>query len=574
MLTLLLCVAPLAAQTTSTEVLGTVADSTGAIVPGAQVTLLRVQTGEKRQTKTDSNGNFSFPLIEIGAYTVTVEMEGFKTQSQTGIVVETNQKARVNVALDVGATSERVEVVASGVELKTDDAAISTTVERRRVQELPLLGRNFASLAILTPGVQYGTRMGQDISAAAAFPFPGAATTLSANGQRDANQNVSMDGVVAAEPLVNQVLFNPSVDAIEEVKIQTGTVSAEYGQNNGAVVQISLKSGTNNFHGTFYDFLRNNAMDARDYFLNFQVPAGTRLANKNALRRNQFGAWLAGPVMLPKYNGKDKTFWSFNYEGVRQTQESVQQAFWFPEEFRRGDFSALLTPLIRNGVPIRAPIIVHDPVTGEPFRDSAGRITNIVPASRINQNAQKFINTYLPLPQFQPEDILDVNVIRSVPATLDQNQYFARVDHNFGANDRVFVRYATQRTTYESQNINPNFPTIFSMRPHNIASQYLHLFRPTVINEFRFGYNRVDHDQSNPRTNTDFDVDSLGVGQFRVAVDNNRKFKPLEAAIPSMGIIGGDSGARIDFNDTYQLSDTFRSSGQITTSRWGWSTGA
>jgi hypothetical protein len=554
---LLACGIPLAAQTTSTEVLGTVSDATGAIVPGAQVTLLRVATGEKRETVTDNAGNYSFPLIEIGDYTVTVSLQGFKTQTQTGINVAYQQKARVNVVLEVGSTTERVEVMAQSVDLKTDDAAVSTTIERRRVQELPLLGRNFASLAILTPGVQYGTRMGQNVQSTTAFPFPGAATTLSANGQRDANQNISMDGVVATEPLVNQVLFNPSIDAIEEVKIQTGSVSAEYGQNNGAVVQIALKSGTNDFHGSFFNFMRNNVLDARDYFLNFELPAGTPLREKNALRRNQFGTWLAGPVMLPGYSGKDRTFWSFNYEGTRQTIESVSQAFWFPEEFRRGDFSALLTPLIRDGRPVRAPIIVHDPLTGEPFRDSAGRITNIIPPSRINRNAQNFINTYLPLPQFRPDDILDTNVIASVPSILDQNQYFARIDHNFSSSDRVFVRYAGQRTSYDNRQLNPNFSTIFSMRPHNIASQYLRMFSPTMINEFRFGYNRVDHDQSNPRTNTDFDVDSLGIGQFRVAVDNNRKFMPLEAAIPPTGVLQGDSGARIDFNDTYQISDNF-----------------
>jgi len=553
----LLCAASLLAQTTSTEVLGTITDATGAVVPGAEVTLLRIATGEKRQTRTDGSGNYSFPLIEIGDYTVTVSLTGFKTQTQTGINVAYQQKARVNVILDVGATTERVEVAAQGVELKTDDAAVSTTIERRRVQELPLLGRNFASLAVLTPGVQYGTRMGQGVNTNTGFPFAGAATTLSANGQRDANQNITMDGVTATEPLVNQVLFNPSIDAIEEVKIQTGSVSAEYGQNNGAVVQIALKSGTNNLHGTFFDFARNNILDARDYFLNFELPAGNALRDKNALRRHQFGAWLAGPVKLPGYNGKDRTFWSFNYEGVRQTVESVSQAFWFPEEFRRGDFSSLLTPLIRDGRPVRAPIIIHDPVTGEPFRGADGQINNIIPANRINRNAQNFINTYLPLPQFQPADNLDVNVIGSIPSILDQNQYFARFDHNFSANDRVFVRYAGQRTSNVVNNINPNFGTTFSLRPNNIASQYLHLFRPTLINEFRFGYNRVDHDQSNPRTNTNFDVDTLGIGQFRVAVDNNRKFRPLEAAIPPTGVLGGDSGARIDFNDTYQISDNF-----------------
>ncbi len=211
------------------------------------------------------------------------------------------------------------------------------------------------------------------LSTAGSF-FPGA-TQISANGQRDANQRVTLDGVIASEPLVNTVYFNPSIDAIEEVKVQTGSYSAEYGMNNGANIQVALKSGTNQLHGAFFEFLRNDAADATDYFLNFQVPAGSALQSKNRLRRNQFGAWLAGPVILPFYRGKDKTFWSFNYEGTRETQESVAQGFWFPSAFRNGDFSALLKPLIRNGAPVRAPTIIYDPVTGEPFRDAQGNIS-------------------------------------------------------------------------------------------------------------------------------------------------------------------------------------------------------
>jgi hypothetical protein len=552
-----LCASFAFAQTVSTEVLGTVTDATGAVIPGVKVTLLRVATGERRESATDAAGNYSFPFIEIGDYTVTTEASGFRAQTKTGINVAYQQKARVNFQLEVGEVTERIEVVATGVELKTDDAVIGSTVERRRVLELPTLNRNFASLLVLTPGVQYGNRMGGNVQATTAFPFPGAATTVSANGQRDANQRITMDGVVATEPLVNQLMFNPSIDAIEEVKVATGSYSAEYGMNNGASVQIALKSGTNDFHGSFYEFLRNEKMDARDYFLNFQVPAGTPLRDKNRLRRNQYGTWLAGPVLLPGYSGKDRTFWSFNFEGTRETQESVQQAFWFPKAFRDGDFSALLTPLIRDGRPVRGPIIIYDPLTGEPFRDSSGRITNIIPPSRINRNAQNFVNTYLPLPQFTPDDILDVNVIGTVPLVLEQDQYFARVDHNFGPKDRIFGRYATQVSEYTRENLNPNFPVIYHVRAHNVAFQYLRVFDPRVINEFRFGWNSVNHDQVNPRTYTDFDPDSLGIGQFRVAVANNRKFTPLETGIPPTGVVGGDGGARVDFNGIYQFSNNF-----------------
>ena len=546
---LLLCTAGASAQTTSTEILGTVGDASGETVPGAKVTLLRVATEEKRTAFTDDAGNYSFPLIEIGEYTVTAEKNGFKTQTQTGVVAALQQKARVNFVLEAGAATETVEVTASAVELKTDDAAVGQTIDQKNVLELPLNGRNFAGLAVLTAGVQYGTRMGLTGQAAGAFPFPGAATTLSANGQRDANQHVTMDGVVATEPLLNQVMFAPSIDAIEELKIQTGSYSAEYGQNNGAIVQIALRSGSNQFHGTFYEFLRNNAADARDYFLNFQLPAGTPPQPKNRLRRNQFGAWLAGPVL------RDRTFWSFNYEGTRETQESVQEAFWFPDAFRNGDFSALLRPRLRDGQPVRPPIIIYDPGSGLPFRDDTGRINNIIPPSQIDRNAQNFVNRFLPRPDFTAEDPLDINVRRLVPAVLDQNQYFARLDHIFSSQDRIFVRYARQRTRYEAGSLNPNFPTVYSVDAHNAGFQHLHAFTPQVLSEFRVGFNKANHDQVNPRTYTDFDVDSLGIGQFRVAVDGNRKFNRLETGIPPTGVVEGDSGARVDLNGIYQFSE-------------------
>src|SRR2546425_3380447 len=548
------CVTFLLSQTTSTEVLGTVSDTTDAVVPGAKVTLLRVQTGEQRTAVTDGNGNYSFPLIEIGDYTVSVAIEGFKSQVKTGVHVEYQQKARVNVQLEVGAITDRVEVTAIGVELKTDDASLGATIDQTRVVELPIVNRNFASLVVLTPGVQFGTRMGlSPLSTASSF-FPGA-TQISANGQRDANQRVTLDGVIASEPLVNTVYFNPSIDAIEEVKVQTGSYSAEYGMNNGANIQVALKSGTNQLHGAFFQFLRNDAADAKDYFLNFQVPAGSALQSKNRLRRNQFGAWLSGPVTLPFYKGKDQTFWSFNYEGTRETQESVAQGFWFPAAFRNGDFSALLKPLIRNGVPVRAPTIIYDPMTGEPFRDAQGNISNIIPPSRINKNAQNFINTYLPLPQFTPEDILDTNIIRTVPNILYQNQYFARIDHQFSTQDKIFGRFATMHGDYQINDINPNFPSTQRIQNYNVAFQYLHTFSATTLNEFRVGFNKVNNDQTSLRSNTNFDPDSLGIGQFRVAVDNNRKFRPDETGIPPTGIIGSDIGARFDLNGIYQISE-------------------
>ena len=167
-----------------------------------------------------------------------------------------------------------------------------------------------------------------------------------------------------------------SIEAIEEFKVQTSSYSAEYGLGGGAHVQISMKSGTNQLRGTLFEFLRNDKLDAEDYFLNFELPSGTARLPKDRLRRNQFGAVVSGPVMLPGYSGRNRTFWAFNYEGRRETKEAVASAFFPSDDFRRGDFSALLSPSLNptTGRPLRNPIVVFDPTTGEPFSG------NVIPA--------------------------------------------------------------------------------------------------------------------------------------------------------------------------------------------------
>ncbi len=536
--TLLLIVFAAAAQTTSTEILGAITDSSGAVIPSAQVTLLRVATGERRETLTTSTGDYSFPLIDIGEYVVSAKAPGFNPQEKKGIRLQLQQKARVNFELSVGETRETVEVVAANVQLKTEDASVGQVIENKRIIELPLNGRNISALAVLTPGVQFGfQRTGVDGTGG---QIPGRMVQVSANGQRAVNQQVTIDGVSVTGAQVNMVAFTPSVDAIEEFKVQTSSYSAEYGQNSGAVVQIAMKSGTNQFRGALYEFLRSDKLAASDYFLNFQLPAGVRPGEKNRLRRNQFGAFFSGPVFLPRaYNGKNRTFWSFNFEGMRETREVVREAFWFPKAFRDGDFSALLTPLVRDGRPIRAPIIIHDPLSGEPFRDASGRISNIIPPSRINRNAQNFINTYQPLPMFQREDILDTNVSLSVPLVISSNQVFFRLDHNIGNRDKIFVRWIGDREKSQPFDINPHFPRTYEMNPSNWAAQWVHIVNPRVLNEARFGWYHSEEGNYSSRSNTDFDLDSLGIGLFRMVSQGNRKLTRRETGIPDT-LIGGD----------------------------------
>lgn len=541
----------LSAQTTSTEVLGTVSDPSGALVPGARVVLLRVSTGQQRETTTSQDGNYSFPLIDIGEYTVTVEAAGFKTQQKSGLIVQLNQKARVDFTMEVGATTERVEVSAAGVALRTEDQTVGQVIDNRRVIELPLNGRNVAGLAVLIPGVQFGVRMG--MAGDGGFPIPGNGVAISANGQREVNQQVTLDGVIATEPRVNTAAFSPSIDALEEFKVLTSSYSAEYGQNSGAIMQMVVKGGTNRFRGTFWEFLRNDVLAARDYFLNFQAAPGSRLAEKNRLRRNQFGTFLSGPVI------RDRTFWSFNYEGRRETREAVSETRFANQAFRNGDFSALLG---RQNI--------WDPLSGTLFPG------NIIPASRIYAPAQKFLNDFSPLPQFATADPLDpVNYRASVPNIIKQNQFMFRIDHQFSSKDRVFVRWIRDRGDWTQDFVNPNFPYFVSAIAWNLGTQWVRILTPSIVNEFRYGINVSDNDTFNPRTNTGFDLDSLGIGQFRVATDGNRKFTDREVGIPNVGLGGWgipgdrDGGNGFDRNDVHQFANNLT----ITRGKHTWKTG-
>jgi hypothetical protein len=545
--------ASLGAQTAATEILGVVTDSTGAVVQGAKVTITRVATNFTRTGTTDHAGEYSFPLLDIGEYIVRCEMQGFKIRTVTSVRLQTQQKLRVDLALELGNVTETVSVTAAAVSLKTEDATIGQVIENRRITELPLNGRNISNLAVLVPGVQFGLRTGL-ADGGGGFPIPGAGVSVIANGIREVYGTIALDGVDAKNPRTHITVFTPSIEAIEEFKVQTSSYSAEYGLGGGAHVTISMKSGTNRLRGTLFEFLRNDKLDAEDYFLNFDLPAGTARLPKDRLRRNQFGAVVSGPVVLPGYDGRNRTFWAFNYEGRRETKEGVSSAFFPPDAFRQGNFSALLAPGLNSaGRPLRAPIVVFDPLTGDPFPN------NQIPSSRIHPGARKVLE-FLPRAQFQQADILDTTARSAVPDIIGQNQYYVRGDHLFSDYDKVFVRYAFDRSRRDQSYINPNFPTYYTQSASNLASQWLHTFSQNAINEFRFGFNVADDDIGNPRTNTTFDVDSLGIGPFRSIGDGNRKLTSRETGVPLLTqfTIGDrDTGNGFDFMTSYQVADNF-----------------
>ncbi len=511
---------------------------------GTQITITRVATGLRLTKTTDQNGEYAFPLIDIGQYTVHAEKAGFRSQTVTELRLETQQKARVDFILTVGNVTESVEVVASGAVLETENSTVGQVIDNKRIADLPLNGRNLIHLAAMVPGVQYGSRSGR-ADGQGGFPIPGGGMSVIANGQREVHQSITLDGVESITPLYNISSFTPSIDAVEEFKVQTGSYSAEFGQSSGGRVEISLKGGTNALHGTAWEFLRNDVFDAETYFLNFQRPASAGRLKKDHLRRNQFGGFISGPLI------KNKTFWSFNYEERRQSQESVATAWWPNQNFRKGDFSLLLNPPVNpaTGRPVRAPIAIYDPLTGIPFNG------NLIPANRLHPGALNVIDKFLPLPDFQQLDPLDFTASRAVPSVIGARQYYGRLDHNFSGKDRVFGRFAVDKSNWEANQINPNFPEDRFSDAYNVATQWIHTFSANVLNELRFGVNNWGDNYVNPRSNSTFDPDSLGIGKFRVAGDGNRKFTAAETGIPGIGFTIGDPNGRTDDTYSYQFAD-------------------
>ena len=288
------------AQTTSTSILGTVTDASGASIAGAKVTATNVNTGVPLSTVTTDTGDYAFPLLQVGDYAVAVEHPGFKAETRKGIVLQVNEKFRVDFRLQVGSQTEQVTVTAEAANLRTDEASLGGTVEQRRLVELPMNGRNVGNFAVLNPGVGFGSRHGYDgqSGGGGGVPIPGQTIAIIANGQREVSQHATLDGVVATEARVNTVPFSPSPEAMEEVRVISGSYSAEYGFNSGAQLVMVMRSGTNDLHGSVYDFLRNDKLDAEGYFQNYFTPGRQlRACRKTALRQNQFGGVIGGPVI-------------------------------------------------------------------------------------------------------------------------------------------------------------------------------------------------------------------------------------------------------------------------------------
>jgi hypothetical protein len=505
------------AQTVDTAILGVVIDAAGAVVPGATITVREPASGLSHVATSNSSGNYEVRYLVPGEYTVEVKAPNFGSERRTGIVLQLGQQARIDFSLQVGAVQQTVEVESSAPLLQTENATLGGVVGPDRIENLPLNGRKFDDLAVLTPGVQI---YDPDVHSSSTD-----GSEIGGNGGRFIWGQVNVDGVTMVNNRHNYVNLFPSMDAIEEFKVQTSNYSAEYGGNAGTNINIQIKSGTNQFHGDAFEFLRNDAMDARNYFSPNSVP-------QNVLKQNQYGATLGGPII------RNRTFFFLSYEGIRSIQQFPGSAVVLTPQQRAGDFSASSTPII-------------DPLSGKAFTG------NSIPSSRLDPVSLNIINKYMPLPNASGT----VNYFGVSSGNLTVNQGIARVDHYFSQHDQLFVHYIRAYRNFPDTDLNPNFSFTGSYPISNLSAQYVHTFSPVLVNEFRAGYDLENVSQLSTLTGTGFTVQSLGINGLNVGGPNGRPLRPNEEGFTLMNIsgylgMGSDLAAsNLDNSQTYQMVD-------------------
>jgi carboxypeptidase family protein len=461
---------PLAAQAVTGTILGTVRDASGGALPGATVVLVNTGTGFTRTYTSDSSGEYTAPLVPTGTYTVTGEISGFRKTSLANVHVGVDQRVRADIKLELGQMTEAVTIQAETPLIQTSSSELGATITDTQIEALPLNGRNFVSLTRTIPGV-LRPPPGANIDGAGSLAWR-AGSGFSANGQRARDNNYLLDGVDNNETWLQTVVIFPSVDALDEFKIQTSTYAAEFGKSLGGVVNIQIKSGANAFRGNVFDFERNDALDANNFFNN---RAGRK---KPDFKQHQFGATLGGPIF------KDRTFFFADFQGLRINQGQTYVSTVPSLKMRSGDFSEINRT-------------IFDPLNpGTPF---AG---NVIPSNRIDPVSRNIINMLYPEPnatgtKASNGQTLNNYVINPV-LTRQDNQFDLKLDHNVSASNHAFVRYSFQKT---HRNLPATLPhgdagVTFGAGDGNIKAQSLafndtHSFTNTLLNEFRFGWNSI-----------------------------------------------------------------------------------
>lgn len=468
------------AQTASGTLQGTVYDPSQAVVNGAHVTVTDQQTHISRNATTDEHGFFQFRALESGVYSIKVSQTGFTEQVVTNIPLQVAEVHTMNLTLKTGAVEQSINVEGSAVQLQVTDTSLSQVIDEQRVTELPLNGRNVLQLMSLSAGAVTSAK------ASATERQGNYGPGVSVGGQRDNTNVVLIDGIeVSGMELNNYPLAIPSLDSVQEFRVQTSNYSAEFGGNSGAVINIATKRGGNVIHGTVFEFLRNNDIDARNFFS----------ASVSPLHRNQFGVDVGGPLWLPKvYNGRNKTFWQFSYEGIRQANEVSASAVVPTLAERSGNFAGTGTTVV-------------DPVTRIPFPN------DVIPSTRFDAVGQKLLSEY-PLPNSTNPA---ANYYGSPAQDLDNDLFSGRIDQRVSASDDLFARF----TINQPKQISPGATAAFS--GYNQIQQDWNLqvslgniwvISPHIVNETNLGFVRFQRGRGSQAGNLVNYVQQDGIQGF------------------------------------------------------------
>ena len=475
-----LCAVPARAQAVAGTILGTVTDSSGGSVAGAKVTIRNLGTDVSTEATTNESGNYVALQLAPGSYEVTVEKQGFNQVVQQNVTVTVGLSARVDATLAPGAVSQQVTVSEAPPGLQTDRAEMDTTLGGQQLTQLPVLNRNFTNLTLLVPGATINTFQH------APQENPQSSTLVNTNGQEFAGTNYMLDGMNNNDSVLGIVMVNPALDSVAETSIATGNYEPEYTQAGGAVVRIETKSGSNQLHGSAFDFLQNDIFEARDPFTQGLHAPGTPSPDHRGipeLRWNQYGGSLGGPAI------KNKLFWFGDYQGTQRRLGASELVRVPTAAERGGNLSALGTP-------------IYDPSTGNP--DGTGRAQfpgGVIPGSQISAPITKLLGV-LPTPNLLPANAADPNYAASAVDQFDTRQFDIRVDHYLTQKLRYFARYS-----YLDANINAPGPfglyggppfsfngTTISgastARNQNVVGAGNYDLSPTTLIDFRVGYSR------------------------------------------------------------------------------------
>ncbi len=471
-------------QVTTADLVGTVRDASGSIVPGVTVTVTNEATGVSRAAVTSDSGTYVFTALPPGLYRLTAELTGFRKVERTGVELQVNQRGQIDLELAVGLVTESIKIEGGPPLLESQSSALGTVIQERQVQELPLNGRNFVQLATLTPGVSgAGSGMRGTIMSGTRPDDLRPGTELFVNGNRENSNNYLYDGIDNNTRLTLVIVMRPNVEAIKEFKVQTNLYSAEQGRNPGGQINVVTKSGGNSFQGAVYGFLRNDRFDANNFFANRAGQA------KPPFRQQQFGGAVGGPIH------RNRTFFFTDYDGFRQDMGRVFVTTVPTEKMRRGDFTEVGT--------------IYDPLTT--VAQPGGAFTrqpfpgNIIPQDRWDPVTAQLINAY-PRPTTAA---LANNLVTTPTRTQDWNQFDVRIDHSQRASDSFLGRYSRSETATVNPYTFPQVQLAGLSKPVGLGNEdtfagpsellaehavfgWSHIFSPRLLLDSRVGYNHFN----------------------------------------------------------------------------------